>query len=194
LTMALDAVVGEIREKARNEAAAINAEAKAESDRILSEAGAKVVAIKTAAEEDANRQSAQIITRETAAANLAVKREVLNAEKDLLDKVYSETVEAINKLPEDFHKKAVRELCKVAAKELGEGVFYCNARDKAAVESAISELKTLSGFTLAGTKEISGGVIAESKDGQLQLDFSYGAYLSEVWETGLKDASEALFK
>lgn len=192
--MALDAVVGEIRNKGKNEAAAINAEAKAEADKILSEANAKAVAIKIAAEEEVKRQSAQIITRETAAANLAVKREVLNAQKDLLDKVYSGIVKAIEDLPEDFHKKAVRELCKTAAKELGEGVFYCNARDKAAVESAIADLKTLSGFTLTGTKDISGGVIAESKDGQLQLDFSYGSCLAEVWETGLKDASEALFK
>ncbi|MBP2133588.1 V/A-type H+-transporting ATPase subunit E [Methanomicrobium sp. W14] len=192
--MALDAVVGEIKDKGNKEAAAIKAEAKAESGRILSEANSKVVAIKTAAEEEANRQSSQIISRETAAANLAVKREVLNAEKDLLDMVHKATVNAIDDLPGDFHKKAVRELCKAAAKELGEGVLYCNKRDKEAVESAISELKTLSGFTLAGTKDISGGVIAESKDGLLQLDFSYGAYLSEVWETGLKDASEALFK
>lgn len=192
--MALDAVVGEIKDKAQNEAAAINAEAKAESDKILSEANSKVVAIKTAAEEESNRQSAQIVIRETAAANLAVKRQVLNVEKDLLDEVRSAINKSIDELPEDFHKKAVRELCKTAAKELGEGVFYCNARDKAAVEAAISELKTLSGFTLAGTKDISGGVVAESKDGQLQLDYSYGSTLTEVWETGLKDASEALFK
>jgi V/A-type H+-transporting ATPase subunit E len=61
------------------------------------------------------------------------------------------------------------------------------------VEHALSDLKTLAGFSLAGTKNISGGVIAESKDGQLQLDYSYGAYLTEVWETGLRDASEKLF-
>ncbi|WOF16958.1 V-type ATP synthase subunit E [Methanoplanus sp. FWC-SCC4] len=192
--MALDAVVGEIRDKGLKESAAIKAEGKAEADKILAEANEKIVAIKTAAEEGANRQSSQLITREVAAANLAVKREVLNAEKDLLDQVYSATVGSIDDLPEDFHKKAVRELCKTAAKELGEGVFYCNDRDKAAVEAAISELKTLSGFSLAGTKDISGGVIAESKDGLLQLDYSYGASLTEVWETGLRDASEALFK
>jgi V/A-type H+-transporting ATPase subunit E len=192
--MALDAVVGEIRNKGLNEAAAINAEAKAEADKILADANAKAAAIKSAAEEEVKRAVAQIDAREVAAANLAVKREVLNAEKDLLDKVYTATIDAINALPDDFHKKAVRELCKAAAKEISEGVFYCNARDAPAVEAAISELKTLSKFTLAGTKEISGGVIAESKDGQLQLDFSYGAYLSDVWETGLKDASEALFK
>lgn len=191
--MALDAVVGEIKTKGEKEAAAIIAEGKTEAERILSEAEDKVAAIKTSAEVDAVKQAAQIVNREEAAANLAVKRQILNAEKALLDEVYSTTVKAITGLPDDFHKKAVRELCKAAAKELGEGVFYCNERDKTAVESAISELKTLAGFSLAGTKNISGGVIAESKDGQLQLDYSYDAYLSEVWETGLRGASETLF-
>jgi V/A-type H+/Na+-transporting ATPase subunit E len=191
--MALDAVVGEIKAKGEKEAAAIRAEGKAESDKILAEAGEQVAAIKTSAEEDAARQSVQIVNREIAAGNLAVKRQVLNAEKALLDEVHAATVKAISDLPEDFHKKAVRELCKAAAKELGEGVFYCSERDKAAVEHALSDLKTLAGFSLAGTKNISGGVIAESKDGQLQLDYSYGAYLTEVWETGLRDASEKLF-
>ena len=191
--MALDAVVGEIKAKGEKEAAAIKAEGKAEADRILVEAGEQVAAIKTSAEEDAARQATQIVNREIAAGNLAVKRQILNAEKALLDEVHAVTVKAISDLPEDFHKKAVRELCKAAAKELGEGVFYCNERDKVAVEHAISDLKTLAGFSLAGTKNISGGVIAESKDGQLQLDYSYGSYLSEVWETGLRDASEKLF-
>ncbi|UUX93821.1 V-type ATP synthase subunit E family protein [Methanoplanus endosymbiosus] len=191
--MALDAVVSEIKAKGEKEAAAIIAEGKAESDKILAEANEKVISIKKAAESESDRQSALIVTREVAAANLSVKRGVLNAEKDLLDETYEKTVRAINELPADFHAKAARELCKAAAKELGEGLFYCNERDSAAVEAALSELKTLKGFSLAGRKDISGGVIAESADGQLQLDFSYNAYLSEVWEDSLKDASEALF-
>ncbi len=191
--MALDAVVSEIRNKGINEAEAIKAEGKAEADAILAEAQKNVIAIKTAAEEEANRQADYIVNQEVAAANLAVKREVLNAQKAVLDEVYAEVVAAIAALPADFHKKAVRELCKNAAKELGEGVFYCNERDVPAVEDALSSLKTLSGFSLAGTKDISGGIIAESADGALQLDFSYPTFIAEVWETGLKDASEVLF-
>lgn len=191
--MALDAVVSEIRNKGIKEAEAIKADGKAEADVILAEAQENVIAIKTAAEEEANRQADYIVNQEVAAANLAVKREVLNAQKAVLDEVYAEVVAAIAALPADFHKKAVRELCKLAAKELGEGVFYCNERDVPALEDALSSLKTLSGFSLAGTKDISGGIIAESGDGTLQLDFSYPTFIAEVWETGLKDASEVLF-
>lgn len=191
--MALDAVVGEIRDKGIRESEAIKSEAKAEVDAILAEAQEKVIAIKMAAEEEANRQEGYIIAQEVAAANLTVKRGILNAQKDVLDEVYNRVVADIAALPDEFHRKAIRELCKAAAKELGEGVFYCNERDVRAVEDALSSLKTLSGFSLAGTKDITGGIIAESADGALQLDYSYSTYISEVWESGLKDASDILF-
>lgn len=191
--MALDAVVGEIRDKGIRESEAIRSEAKTEVDAILAEAQEKVVAIKTAAEDEANRQEGYIKAQEVAAANLSVKRATLNAQKDVLDEVYTRVVADIAALPDEFHRKAIRELCKTAAKELGEGVYYCNERDVRAVEDALSSLKTLSGFSLAGTKDITGGIIAESADGALQLDFSYSTYVSEVWESGLKDASDILF-
>lgn len=191
--MALDAVVGEIKDKGIRESDAIKSEAKAEVDAILAEAQEKVIAIKTAAEEEANRQEGYIMAQEVAAANLSVKRATLNAQKDVLDEVFNRVVADIAALPDEFHRKAIRELCKTAAKELGEGVYYCNERDVRAVEDALSSLKTLSGFSLAGTKDITGGIIAESADGALQLDYSYSTYVSEVWESGLKDASDILF-
>ena len=191
--MALDAVVSEIRDKGIRESEAIKSEAKTEVSAILAEAQEKVVAMKMAVEEVANRQEGYIMAQEIAAANLTVKRATLNAQKDVLDEVFGRVVADIAALPDEFHRKAIRELCKTAAKELHEGVFYCNERDVRAVEDALSSLKTLSGFSLAGTKDITGGTIAESADGTLQLDSSYSTFISEVWESGLKDASDILF-
>ncbi|MDE4908202.1 V-type ATP synthase subunit E [Methanogenium marinum] len=191
--MALDAVVGEIRDKGIRESEAIKKEAQTEVSAILAEAQEKVIAIKMAAEEDANRQEGYIMAQEVAAANLSVKRETLNAQKDVLDEVFGRVAADIAALPDEFHRKAIRELCKTAAKELHEGLFYCSERDVHSVEDALSSLKTLSGFSLAGTKDITGGIIAESNDGTLQLDYSYSTFVSEVWESGLKDASDILF-
>jgi len=42
--------------------------------------------------------------------------------------------------------------------------------------------------------DIEGGVIIESKDRTLQIDMSYRTFLDGVWETGLKDASDILFR
>lgn len=191
--MALDAVVGEIREKGQKEAARIRSEADAEVRAILSSAQEKAESIKISVNEDVERQTAQISGQKVAASNLVVKRNTLNAQKELLDQVYKATVATIADLPEAFHKKVVRELSKRAAKELSAGVIYCNERDKPAVEEALSSLKGLSGFTLGGTVDIEGGIIAESMDGELQLDYSYLTFISEVWESGLKDASDILF-
>ena len=38
-----------------------------------------------------------------------------------------------------------------------------------------------------------GGIIVESRDGTLQIDLSYRTFLNQVWETGLKNASDILF-
>lgn len=43
-------------------------------------------------------------------------------------------------------------------------------------------------------KDIEGGVIIESNDGTLQIDMSYRTFLDNVWEKGLKDASDILFR
>jgi V/A-type H+-transporting ATPase subunit E len=191
--MALDAVIDEIRAKGRNEAGLIQEETRQEVERILQEAQQKVVSIKLAAEEEVERATVRIKHQETSAANLVVKREMLNAQKDVLDQVYQATVDAIANLPGEFHSKAVRELLKKAVKEIKEGVVYCNERDIPAVEAALSSLKTLSGFTMGGKVDIDGGIVAESVDGSMQLDYSYTTFLSEVWESGLKEASDLLF-
>lgn len=191
--MALDAVVGEIKAKGEKEAGDIIAAGNVEKLRLLAKAKSEADAIKIAAKADADTQTEFILRQEVAAAHLAAKRAQLNAEKDVLDKAYAEVLAAIDGLPEEVHQKTVRELCKKSAKELGEGVFYCCERDKAAVEDALSSLKTLSKFSLARTIDISGGIIAESADGAFQLDYSYLTYVNEVWKIGLKDASEILF-
>jgi V/A-type H+-transporting ATPase subunit E len=41
--------------------------------------------------------------------------------------------------------------------------------------------------------DIPGGIIVESTDGELKIDYSYRTFLDEIWESGLKDASDILF-
>jgi len=191
--MGLEVVVDEIKAKGDAKAAAIKAEAEAKAKAIISEANTRAEEIKLAAEKDAEIQANRIVLREVANANLAVKREALNAQKELLDKVYVGAFTEIDKLPADIHAKAVRELLKDAAKQIKEGIVYTNKRDEAAAKEALSSLKTLSGFTFGGIVDIAGGVVVKSTDGQLTLDFSYQTFMNGVWESTLKDASEILF-
>ncbi len=191
--MGLEVVVEEIRELGQKEATAIRNEANEEARRILAAAEERATAIKQEAEAEVERQVQQMEAQEASAAKLLVRREVLNAQKELLQDVFKATEESISALPDTFHEKAIRELLKKVAKEIKDGVVFSNSRDQKAVESALSELKTLSGYSYGGIVEISGGVIVKSADGQLTVDLSYQTFLDEVWESGLKDASDILF-
>ena len=106
----LDALVKEIREKGRAEAEKVKAEAKADSDQILAAAGKRSETIKLTAEAEVQKQTSHIVSQEVSAANLLVKRELLNTQKALLDQVYEATRKEILALPESFHREAIRKL------------------------------------------------------------------------------------
>lgn len=190
--MGLEAVLEEIREKGRKEAEAIRAESKADSDRILAEANRKVGEIKTATEEASAKQAARIVAQDVSAANLLVKRELLNTQKALLDEVYESTRAEIAKLPESFHREAIKKLLLEAKKELKKGSIHCNARDVAAAKAVLAEAE-FAGFTLGEPVEIDGGILIDGEGNELQIDYSYRTFMNKVWESGLKDASDILF-
>ncbi|QYZ79609.1 V-type ATP synthase subunit E [Methanofollis formosanus] len=191
--MGLEAVVGDIKEKGRKEAAEIQAQTAAEVTSILEEAQEKVAAIKQAAEDDVQREVTRIVNQEVSAANLAVKRETLNAEKDTLARVHASTLARITDQPADFHAQALRYLLPLAAADIGGGTVYCNARDVSIVKEILAENADLSGFSLGNPVEIEGGVVVESADGRMKVDYSYRTFMETVWESGLKDASDILF-
>jgi Archaeal/vacuolar-type H+-ATPase subunit E len=190
--MGLEAVLEEIREKGRKEAEAIRAESKADSDRVLAEADRKVAEIKTAAEEASGKQASRIVGQDVSAANLLVKRELLNTQKALLDEVYESTRAEIAKLPESFHREAIKKLLSEAKKEIKKGSIHCNARDVAAAKAVLAEAE-FAGFTLGEPADIDGGILIDSEGNEVQIDYSYRTFMNKVWESGLKDASDILF-
>ena len=76
--MGLEAVVEEIRGKGRTEADRIRAESQQDTDKILAAAGKRVADIKLAAEAELAKQTSHLIDQDVSAANLLVKRELLN--------------------------------------------------------------------------------------------------------------------
>ena len=190
--MGLDAVVAEIREKGRVEAEVINQDADAKKLEFLNAAQQKAEAIKTTAREEVAKTSSHIISQEEAAGHLVVKRQILNTQKELMDEVYKQALEKITSMPESFHKGAVSSLLRKAMTEIPKGSVSCCARDEKVLKDVLKESE-FGAFTFGKIIGIDGGIIVESTDGQLQVDFSYHTFMSQVWESGLKDASDILF-
>lgn len=192
--MGLEAVVGEIRAKGQKEADTIREQTRKEVEYILSGSQEKASKIKLAAEESIEKQVRHIESQEVSAANLLVKRNLLNTQKALLDETYRNALESLNKLPDSFHKEAIRALLSDAKKQISEGLVHCNARDMPALKEIIAQKGEFLGYSPGNVKDIEGGVIIESNDRTLQIDLSYRTFLDGVWETGLKDASDILFR
>jgi len=191
--MGLEAVVEEIREKGRSEAEKVRLESRQDVDQILAAANKKAGGIKLVAEEESAKKSAHLVSQDVSAANLLVKRELLNTQKALLDQVYETTRKDIAALPESFHREAIKKLLTEAKKEIPAGTIYCNARDVAAARAVIAENPDFAGFKLGEPVTIDGGLLIEGAGAELQIDYSYRTFLSKVWESGLKDASDILF-
>ncbi len=189
----LKTLVKEIREKARAEAEKLQAEARADQDQILTAAAKRSETIKLTADAEVSKQTSHIVSQEVSAANLLVKRELLNTQKALLDQVYEATRKEIAALPDSFHREAIKKLLTEAKKEIPAGKIFCNARDVAAIKALIAEQPEFAKFTVGDPVNIDGGFLIEGKGGELQIDYSYRTFLDKVWESGLKDASDILF-
>ncbi len=191
--MGLEAVVEEIREKGRSEAEKIRQASKAEAGQILAAADKRISEIKHAAEAESVKQTAHIVSQDVSAASLLVKREILNTQKGLLDQAYEDTRAEIARLPESFHREAIKKLLAEAKKEIPKGRVFCNARDVPTAKAVIAENPGFSGFAVGTPVDIDGGILIEGEAGELQIDYSYRTFLAKVWESGLKDASDILF-
>ena len=161
--MELEAVALDIRDKAKQDAEAIREETRKETGRILSSARERAGEIRLSAEDEVNRQAARLAELEVSSANLAVKRMLLNTQKDLLDQVYRATLDAIGRHPEGFRRDTLRNLLTRAKREIPEGAVFASGRDTRALQE-ILKAPEFSGFRFGGELDIPGGIMRASTD------------------------------
>jgi len=190
--MGLDAVIAEIKDKGRNEANSVIQIGNSRKDEILNAAKQTVDLTLKTAKDEVEKNLSHIISQEEAAAHLVVKRQILNTQKDLMDQVYKQALDSIINMPESFHEEAITSLLKKAKEEIAKGRVSCAKRDENILKKVLKNSE-FSAYTFGSIIETDGGIIVESDDGQLQVDYSYRTFLNQVWESGLKDASDSLF-
>ncbi len=182
--MGLDAIVEEIKAKGRAEANKIGEETSLEVSKILADAEAAAARLKTAKEDAVRKEIDGLRQQELSSANLEVKKAKLNARKEILDEVYEQTKESVEKLPADKNQKLLKSI--IEKNENNNARIYSRNKDRAVV-------KKLTKLEYAGEISCIGGVVIENEDGTEVLDFKYDTILKNVSEQSLKQVSDILF-
>jgi len=183
--MGLDEMVADIDAAAAAEAGAMLKEAAGEKDRLLAEAKERARRMMEDRLAEAERQIAQIRMRESSGAELEVKRARLAMERQLLSEASEAAHQRISALmgPQD------EEL-------LGAILGHHGVRGSKIFGARKNEsyLQTRLEYTYAGNIDCIGGVLFESPDGLVRMDFTYDAILRELVERTTKDIYDILFR
>jgi V/A-type H+-transporting ATPase subunit E len=182
--MGLDEVVGDIEDAGRARAGATMKEADEEKGKLLSDAKEKARQMMDVALREAERQAAQIRVREMSGAELEVKRARLVMERDLLTAASEGASKKVAALPRSQDEGLLLAI-------LGKNGVPGYRMFSAAKNEAF--LRTRLEFTYAGNIDCLGGVLFESPDGSVRMDFTYDTILREVVERTMRDIYEIIF-
>jgi V/A-type H+-transporting ATPase subunit E len=192
--MGIEVVLNEIQEKGRREVEETRRDTQTQVEAILSQGQQRVRELEQGLEEELEKQVSHLINQEISAAHLTQKRLLLNVQKELFAQVKGEAFSRILALPEAFHRKALERLLLQARGEIREGRVHCSRKDLPLVEEILSRHPELKDLHPGEPIAIDGGIIIESRDGHLKMDSSYRIMLEKVWESGLKEVSDVLFR
>jgi len=183
--MALDNVVDEILESARQEADQILKTAEKEREAILRQATDAVSGKQKAQQKELEDAIKRLRQQELSSAELEEKRIVLNARKEMLDRTFEEVHSQLSEMG-PAEKARLYGIILTKGKEIiPEPKIYC----------PIGEAKLLAIKNGDKVEEVKmgPGLIIESKDGTMRIDYSFKTILEGVWEKELKDISNILF-
>lgn len=184
--MGLEKVIDDILKRGEAKAAEIVKAGETERDNQISHAKKELEENRVKAEARTKTMIAQMEQQEVSAAELESKRAILEAQRRVMDDLRSQVLGELSKLPAEKRKRIYTKLISKAKKELAECYVYSNDQDK-------SLLQLPSGISRAGSIETSGGLVFESKDRRVRLDFRFETILEDMWNEKMKEIYSKLF-
>ncbi|MFZ0010791.1 MAG: V-type ATP synthase subunit E family protein [Halobacteriota archaeon] len=180
--MGLEIVVKDVLARGEEEANRIRQEGTVEANAVI--AGAENTARQILAEK--REQAIELIerrkNREVSSANLEVKRAILNAKKELFDRVYDDAIDMLASLPESERENIIKKLLE---SQTDSTRVFSNENDESLV-------KRISSLEYGGTIPCSGGVMLENEDGTVIRDLTFDTLLKSVREKSLKQLLKIL--
>jgi len=184
--MVLDNVMKEIMETAKASAVAIEAEGNAEAAKIMANADSVISDMKAKEDKKLKETIEQLGRQMLSSAELESKKIVLSKKKEILDKVFAESLASLESASADVKKKQYKKMVEAAKKVIDNPKAYCAKGETVTAEDiGVSKLEKVN--------TISGGLILESKDGTIQVDMQYKTILQTLWDREMKSLSDILF-
>ncbi|HIH45294.1 MAG TPA: V-type ATP synthase subunit E [Candidatus Methanoperedenaceae archaeon] len=182
--MGLEEIVKDIADKGKSEADRVNEETARSVKSILDEAESQVATLAAKKKEEVARDVERLKKQEMSSANLEVKRVILNARKDVLDAAFAETRSRLANLPPERNVVILQSLLKLCQEH---SRVYSSEKDATLIRKIAPDIM------LAGTIDCIGGIIIESADATVRLDYTYDTMIKGLFEQSQKKISELLF-
>lgn len=174
-----DRVLAEAKQKAESRMDAARAEAK----QILNLAKKQAAEQEKTFKEMLAEEVEMTKKREAATAILEIKKLNLAFRKEHVDSIFEEVKKRLEKLSESRRASHVKSLLKKADKELDVSTIYCNKKD----------VKHVNTKYVIEESDILGGLIAESKDKTLRVDYSYETLIRQLENSLTPEINKILF-
>lgn len=185
--MALDKVANDILENARKEADQRIQEAEKERAKILLETDQNIEKMRKSEEKELQDALTRMRMQELSSAELEAKKVVLNKRKDILNRTFEEMLKELSSM-EPKEKSALYK------KILADGKKVIHKPKVFIPQGEADLLAGLRGCESLTEIEMSTGLILESEDGSVRLDYRFKTILESIWDRELKSISNTLFE
>lgn len=183
--MGLKEVEEDILKRTGNEARAILQQAQREADAILEDAKHKAGEYRQKAEASTKAILAMMEKREKAAADFDVRKALLDKKKAVIDSAVDKARQDIAHLPERKREEYITALIRKAKSEIDVARVIANKKDRKAASS-------MNGISY-NEGDITGGIIAETSDGKIRVDYQYDEILGDIKDKSLQQLGKILF-
>ena len=181
--MGLEKIKQEILQKAEKAKKEILADASIKVEDLRRKTSDKIRQLEQEALSKLNAEAKLIENREQSHQNMNSQKMLFEAKKEIMDSVYSEAFEKIKKMSKSDREEIIKNLLDRSRKEIDVSAVYANSTDKGFIDSSTT-LKPL---------ETDGGIICETKDSSIRVDYTFTSIFDDLKEKTIKDASKILF-
>lgn len=184
--MSLEKVVEDILRRGEEKKQEIIRQGERERDEIVSQADVQIDEHRQKASARADAQISQMEQQELSSAELESKKALLSAQRQVMEELKAQVLAEMSQYPAEKRAAMYAKLMDRAKKELGECYVYSNSSDKPL-------LKLVPGMTSGGVIDCRGGLVFESKDRAVRLDYRFESMLEEVWNSKIQEIYSGLF-